>query len=422
MVPTTGRRRRRRTAPHRLHAGSRRACGRPSRLAHGTRRPALGTPPTRVMVQFVRDRRREQRSRPASAPLASATRQRPFVHANQGARAIVLGDAAWPGPFAQVGDLDPQARRSVARAARSRRRSLPRRPDRAARSAADVDSPAARAAGRRHRGRRAGRLPQRHDGRRQPGGRERLVRRRYAAPGYEQAFAVRGTRTAVWISYDAPAGSRLGRRAAARRVVDVDRIGAARDGVGEEPPRKHVLARQRVLARRCGATRGCRSGSPSPRCRALAKPGTSLPEEREQFGHLAAASTSARVRSSGSSGSMPTTRVMFTVTSSGYGVSEERDEFARNVDVAASSAPRPPEVVEPGDRRQRPARRARPAAGSRPHLIGVRAGRRRHVLGQVDVAQPEHEAGRLHAPAFVALLRRSRRPTPRRRRRPWRLW
>ncbi len=51
--------------------------------------------------------------------------------------------------------------------------------------------------------------------------------------------------------------------------------------------------------------------------RAPAKPGTSRWKKRTSCITWARASTSARVRSSGSSGSMSTTRVMLTVTSSG---------------------------------------------------------------------------------------------------------
>ena len=115
-------------------------------------------------------------------------------------------------------------------------------------------------------------------------------------------------------------------------------------------------------------------------------------------------STSARVRSSGSSGSMSGHARHVHGHFVGIRRDEERDEFARNVHDAALARALP-QLVQSRDGGERARRCARAACSERPHLIRMLAQVARRVRrGRRGSA--EHQARRLHAPAFVALLRR----------------
>ena len=189
-------------------------------------------------------------------------------------------------------------------------------------------------------------------------------------------------------------------------VVHVDRIGAARDRIVELPrlaARRRAVSVYRPTMRRdsrmpiCVPVAAMRARSRS-RERARRKNASSCIACRR-------ASTSARVKSSGSSGSTSTTRVMFTVTSSGYG-EMKNETSSRGTSTMPSSRARCQSVVQSRDGGERRRRALVRLAAS----VRIWSGCSAHVCGElveVHVAQAEHQPRRLNAPALVALLRRN---------------
>ena len=191
-------------------------------------------------------------------------------------------------------------------------------------------------------------------------------------------------------------------RAASRRIVDVDRIRAARNGVGKLPRAQHVIGRQRVApldAARLADT-DLRAGRGDAR---ILESRHALAEELQQLHHL-----QARL----DLGARKVDRIeridiRHACHVHGHLVGirrdEKRNQFARDIDESISLRLRP-QVVQSRDGRQRMGGTlVRLERGA--HLIGMHP----HVGGglrEIDVAETKHQTRRLHAPALIALLRR----------------
>src|SRR6516162_5715511 len=72
------------------------------------------------------------------------------------------------------------------------------------------------------------------------------MRRRDAAPRDEQLLAIDRQQAAKWYLVALAGRQTMRRRPATARIVQIDRVGAARDGVAEMARLEHVVARQRV--------------------------------------------------------------------------------------------------------------------------------------------------------------------------------
>ena len=194
-----------------------------------------------------------------------------------------------------------------------------------------------------------GGLAERHDCRRQPCRGQRLVGHGDAASRHQQVVDLQGHEAAIGNLVGAPFRQSHRGGAGARRDCGCrsdSRCGPRHPGTCGRAADRRLSAGTR---RRCG---GSRARRPAPAWRpggSAAKPGTRRWKKRSNVIVWRRVSISARVRSSGSSGSRPVTRVMLTVTSSTMGTAEQADDLARDVDLAGL-ARLLPQIPQPGDR------------------------------------------------------------------------